>query len=55
MVAKAHMRAAEETEKLAALETMQANEAEYMRQVKDTLDSTHPEAWHGRRKVDWYH
>ncbi|KAG1664182.1 hypothetical protein FOA52_011358 [Chlamydomonas sp. UWO 241] len=55
MVAKAHMQAAAEVDKLAQLENAKTNEAMYMTQVKSTLDSSVPPAWHGRKKVEWYY
>lgn len=54
MVAKAHMAAAMEVEKLAALEVAQKTEAAYMDQVKDTLGRSQPGTWHGRKKFDFY-
>lgn len=54
MVAKAHIRAAEEDDKLRALEVAQEAERAYMTQVKDVLEKTDPPKWHGRKKFDWY-
>jgi len=54
MVAKAHIRAAEEDEKLRALELAQTAEKAYMGQVRDALQKTDPPKWFGRKKFDWY-
>lgn len=53
MVAKAHIKAAEEDEKLRALELASTSEHTYMGKVHQTLRSTDPPTWHGRRKFDW--
>ncbi|KAL6765783.1 tumor suppressor, Mitostatin-domain-containing protein [Haematococcus lacustris] len=55
MVAKAHIKASEEDEKLRALESAQEAEAMYMGQVQTALQRGDPSKWHGRKKVDWYH
>lgn len=55
MVSKAHIRAAEETEKLRAMELAQQAEANYMGKIKQTLDASQPTVWHGYKKVEWYH
>mmetsp|Transcript_13990 Transcript_13990/g.30249 ORF Transcript_13990/g.30249 Transcript_13990/m.30249 type:complete len:484 (+) Transcript_13990:247-1698(+) len=54
MVAKAHIKAAEEDEKLRAREIAAMAEAQYMTKVKDVVEQTDPPKWHGRRKFDWY-
>jgi len=54
MVARAHLAAAEEDEKLRALEVARIQEDTYMTQVKRTLQGSDPPTWHGRKKVDWY-
>ncbi len=52
-VAKAHIKAAEEDEKLRALELASTSEHTYMGRVHQTLRTTDPPTWHGRRKFDW--
>ncbi len=54
MVSKAHIRAAEEDEKLRALEVAKATENAYMARVQNTLATSDPPQWYGRRKIDWY-
>lgn len=54
MVAKAHIKAAEEDEKLRAIEHAQEAESAYMGQVKEVLGKTDPPKWYGRKKFEWY-
>lgn len=54
MVARAHIAAAEEDEKLRALEVAQHAESGYMDKVKESLRTTDPPVWHGRKKNEWY-
>lgn len=54
MVAKAHNGAAEEDEKLRALEIAATAEKAYMGQVRDALQKTDPPKWFGRKKFDFY-
>lgn len=53
MVAKAHMKAAELDEKLAEGEATKRVEDQFKAKVNQTLSSTDPPVWHGRRKFDW--
>jgi hypothetical protein len=54
MVAKAHIRAAEEDEKLRALEVAKATEKAYMAKVQETVANSNPPQWFGHKKVNWY-
>ncbi len=54
MVAKAHLKAAEEDEKIRAVELAHQAEQRYMGKVQQTLQATAPPTWHGRRKFDFY-
>ncbi|GAX79725.1 hypothetical protein CEUSTIGMA_g7166.t1 [Chlamydomonas eustigma] len=54
MVAKAHIRAAEEDEKLRALEVAKATEKAYMAKVQETVANSYPPQWFGHKKVNWY-
>jgi hypothetical protein len=53
IVAKAHMKAAEEDEKIREAEQVQKAEKAYISKVEHTLASTDPPVWHGRRKFEW--
>mmetsp|Transcript_9890 Transcript_9890/g.26860 ORF Transcript_9890/g.26860 Transcript_9890/m.26860 type:complete len:479 (+) Transcript_9890:2866-4302(+) len=54
MVARAHIKAAEEDDKLRALENARLGETAYMSKVKDTLKTTDAPQWYGRKKFNWY-
>ncbi|GFR41019.1 hypothetical protein Agub_g1451 [Astrephomene gubernaculifera] len=53
IVAKAHMKAAEQDEKLRESEQVDRAEQEYLTKVNHTLANTDPPVWHGRRKFEW--
>lgn len=54
MVARAHIKAAEEDDKLRALELAQMGEKAYMTKVRQALQETDAPQWYGRKKFDWY-
>ncbi|KXZ56726.1 hypothetical protein GPECTOR_1g654 [Gonium pectorale] len=53
IVAKAHIKAAEVDERLREGEQLQRTEQAYLEKVSQTLASTDPPVWHGRRKFEW--
>ncbi|GIL72970.1 hypothetical protein Vretimale_4617 [Volvox reticuliferus] len=53
IVARAHMKAAEEDEKIREAEQIQKVEKAYLTKVEHTLANTDPPVWHGRRKFEW--
>ncbi|KAF5837706.1 hypothetical protein DUNSADRAFT_4016 [Dunaliella salina] len=54
MVAHAHIKAADEDDKLRALENARMGETAYMSKVKDTLKTTDAPQWFGRKRHNWY-
>ena len=55
IVAKAHMRAADEDEKTRSLEQALLTETAYMGRVQGSLATTTPPQWFGVKKVNWYY
>ena len=55
MVAKAHLRAAEEDEKTHTLQVAAKTETAYMGRVQGSLATTDPPQWFGVKKVNWYY
>ncbi|PNH12384.1 Coiled-coil domain-containing protein 11 [Tetrabaena socialis] len=53
MVAKAHMKAAEEDEKLREGEHVQRAEQAFLAKVTQTINNTETPVWHGRKKIEW--
>ncbi|GMH45951.1 hypothetical protein BSKO_13915 [Bryopsis sp. KO-2023] len=51
---KAQRRAAEEHDRIAEIKAAKKAEARYAQKIEEAL-RTQPPAWHGRKKVEWFH